>query len=276
MVSRTVLHVVLVAAFLAAGTMVVPGTAVGDILIDDFSSKAASPTWAMPGGFTFSNGATFWNITVNGALGAPPNPLGTGTVGEGPSVANVLGGFRNAGLTINTNAAAGPFAATLTLNNTFGGGVLDLATASAVNADVHLGYPGGIGGLNWSASGVSSINLGFNFLDVGMMPPMPVTIDLTDDDGTVFSLTVPVFGSPVPMTVAFPLSAFTGVGVFNFGEIDDILIHFNEGANASADFQLAQITASQVPEPASVAAWCLIGLVGLVGLVGLRGLRRGK
>jgi hypothetical protein len=203
-----------------------------DITVDDFSATTLPP------------GAGIGSLNQSGVGTTGPFP-------DGPN-AGVLGGYRT--ITNQVTATGGGINANMTIQT--GPQTLSYNTDSGVAGILTLLYDANGVGLFADFSGGTSLDLPFSAID---LPGLVVMATLSDGTNS-FTQSSGALAAGA-QTVSFPLSGFTGVDLSN---VQSVKLVF-DAAN-SQDFTLSGpggiIIVQEIPEPASLALWGVIGIAG--------------
>lgn len=180
----------------------------------------------------------------------------TATVLERPLLtANVIGGARHTSLTATGLNVPGVDIVQV--------GVFPAASLfdynSTIQADglARLMYNADDAGLDADLTADFLVQIDLLAFDLANGLSMPVTVSMTDGDGDTGSLTR-TLTSAGPQSVQFEFADFSGIGLLNLADIDEIVVEFNPGM--AADFRVDQIFTT-VPEPATLAALAVGGIL---------------
>lgn len=184
---------------------------------------------------------------------------------SGLNPANTIGGVRDGTVTASVITTAGVDNVEVKV----GAGVYDYASTSGADGAATLRYDGaavGSGDLNLNLMG-QAINVQFVLSDSSL--PLPVTVTLNDgvnSAAVTLNLTNLINPGDPAVTLAFNPAAFTANNpAINLASINTVEIGFNP--SVGRDFRLGGegiIIRQEIPEPASIALWSLLGL-GAVG-----------
>ena len=213
--------------------------AAAPIMIDDFSEPAAT---------VFSETA----------------PVGTFPIviaDTGLATTNVIGGSRD--VTIDFVAAPGPGD---NINGSYGsafGNQFSMFTGGVNASTLDLFSDANVAGLSADLSSQAGIALDFDIFDAAAIGTV-FTLNIDDGSGISSSMQTALLAGP--QTFDFLFSDFAGLDT---STIDSI--HLTASVPANGDIRLLNIqTIENVPEPASVAIWALLGICISVGTWKLR------
>jgi len=197
---------------------------------------------------------------VSQSLSAGPGggAFGPMTTTAGP-FAGVIGGYRTLNLSgfAFTNQSVSLLA---------GNGTGDLATASLSSASASFVYDANMAGLGALLAGLTSVDISLLALDAGSAG---LTIAVTALDNMAVSDTVSM---DFLMNLGATMLSFDfSSSLVDFNDLDSLTVSIEGiGDSTAFDVTVDTITAiipppptEQVPEPAALATWCLVGLVGL-------------
>lgn len=220
------------------------GRARADVVIDDFSEP--SPT----------------SQSLDYGPGPGPSPLYTPFAlapNTDGSFSSVAGGYRTMDLsgTVYTNQSVSFLA---------GSGNATLSTGSLSSGSASLLYDANGAGLGDLLAGLTSIEINLQSLDAGTGGGISIAVSIMDNSGLITGMQTLLqeFTDDLGATLLTFDFSTTTVDLTDLKSVS-VLIDGLAGSTAY-DLVLNDITAvipqPPVPEPASIALWCLVGLVG--------------
>jgi len=206
----------LVASALAAGS------AVADVIIDDFST-VANPT---P-----------WPVVINTLTSVDVYESG---------LSNVIGGVRHSTVRATFLEDLGLDFVQAAIVPNFGM-ILDYSSTAGARGDWNLLYDSGGAGLNADFSSITDIVLEFARFDYANGQPLPVLV--TVDDGVNFASLSQSLSTPGAQNMFFTLNNFAGIGSVDLSNLQSISVFLDPGM--AVDFRLSEVFG--VPSPGSIA-----------------------